>query len=364
MLDSFLALLRGEKIDEVVWTGDISYWIDGQKEHKTASPDWDTEEGYLKLHRDLGLMPYIYYDKFWAGEPRYDDAVEVVVEKNGCLTTRTFHTPKGELREETLYSPASCSTAVTRYPVQSKADLEVLLCLLEHRRLEPAHLDDYARRAAWWRQYDGLPCIGLPRSPLSSLCYEWAGVQNAVFLLTDYEDLVRQIVACMEDQEEPILRAICDLRPPLVHFPDNLSSANLTSLYDPFMAAGHRRRLDTLHAAGVKAAVHLDGTVRGLLPKLIDSGFDAIEALTPQPGGDLSVAEIRQLAGDRRVILWGGVPGVLFARPFTWEQVRDHVLRVVECWGVGPFVLGIADQVPPDGDVEHCRRIAELLRRL
>ena len=28
----------------------------------------------------------------------------------------------------------------------------------------------------------------------------------------------------MEDQEGPILDAVCELAPPLVHFPDNLSS--------------------------------------------------------------------------------------------------------------------------------------------
>ena len=60
------------------------------------------------------------------------------------------------------------------------------------------------------------------------------------------------------------------------------------------MAGGHRRRIERLHAAGVKCAVHLDGTVKGLLPKLIGSGFDAIEALTPKPGGDLDVEEIRR----------------------------------------------------------------------
>ena len=360
MLESFLALLRGEKPAKVVWTGDLDYWMAGQRQAGTALAEWNTEAGRLRLHRELGLMPYLDYEKFWAAQPRYDGNVEVVVRTDGDATTRCFRTPLGELREESVFSRASCSTAVTRHAVQSRQDLELLLYLLDHRRLEPSHLADYRQRAALWRQYDGLPCIGLPRSGLASLCYEWAGLENAVFLIADHDDLVREVLDRMEAQEGPILETLVELAPPLVHFPDNLSSQNLSCLYDDFMGPGHRRRIERLHHGGVKCAVHLDGTVRGLLPKLVAAGFDAIEAITPKPGGDLEVEEICDLAGNSPVILWGGVPGVLFAPPFTWADMRSHVLRVLASWGSRPFVLGIADQVPPNGDIGFCRKIAEL----
>ena len=166
----------------------------------------------------------------------------------------------------------------------------------------------------------------------------------------------------MEEQEAPIIDAVCELAPPLVHFPDNLTSDCTTRLYDDYMAGTHQRRIARLHAAGVKCAVHLDGKVKGLLPKLVRSGFDAIEALTPKPGGDLEIEEIRDLAGSDTVILWGGVPGIMFAPPYTWKQMESHVRRLIECWGSRPFVMGVADQVPPDGNIEFCRKIAELIQ--
>jgi hypothetical protein len=101
--------------------------------------------------------------------------------------------------------------------------------------------------------------------------------------------------------------------------------------------------------------------VKGLLPKLVKVGFDAVEALTPKPGGDLEVAEMTALAGSETVVLWGGVPGVMFAPPFTWRDMQIHVEKVLRGWGKRPFVLGVADQVPPDGDIRFCRRIAEML---
>jgi hypothetical protein len=274
-----------------------------------------------------------------------------------------WRTPAGDLREETAFLPASCSTGCTRHPVQTERDLDVLAYLVEHRRLEPRCLDDYERRRALWARYGGLPSIGLPRSPLAAFLYEWAGVQNGVYLLADYPDRVADILGRMEAQEAQILDAVCVAAPPLVHFADNLSSDNLAGLYDRHLAPTHRRRLDRLHAAGVKCAVHLDGTVKGLLPRLAAIGFDAVEALTPLPAGDVAVEDLRALAGCDHVILWGGVPGAMFAPPFGWAEMEAHVGRLLDAWRGTRCVIGVADQVPPDGDIDFCRRIARLVGR-
>lgn len=357
--ENFLRLLAGERPTGIVWTADISYWITGRQADGTADAAWRTEQGYLELHRSLGVMPYYYYQKFWTSRAVYDATVRVRTETVGQNTVRLWETPVGTLREESCFLPESACHGVTRHPVETGNDLDVLLYLLEHRRLEPDNLADYRQRQQLWAEYDGLPCLGLPRSPLSSLAYEWAGVENMVFLLMDNEARVRQVLALMEEQEMPVLEAVCELAPPLVHFPDNLSSDNLTGLYDEYLAPTHALRLKKLHAAGVKAAVHLDGTVRGLLPKLAAVGFDAVEALTPQPAGDLTPAEMRRLADRSDLILWGGVPGALFPAPTDWPQMRRHVDALLEAWFGQPFVVGVADQVPPDGNIDFCRRIAE-----
>jgi hypothetical protein len=202
----------------------------------------------------------------------------------------------------------------------------------------------------------------MPRSSLAAMMAEWAGVQNTSYLMLDAPEKVVGILRKMEEQEQPIIDAVCDLAPPVVHFPDNLSSECSTGYYDKYMAAGHRRRIERLHAAGVKCAVHLDGTVKGLLPKLARAGFDAVEALTPKPAGDLDVQEIRELADRDSPILWGGVPGVMFAPPYTWPQMQSHVHRLRESWNGRPYIMGVADQVPPDGNIEFCRNIAAMIR--
>ena len=358
---ALLQLFGGLRPDRAVWTADITYWMQGRKHDGSADPAWDTADGYLQLHRELGVMPYYDYGNFWTGKTVYDATVTLHREERDGRIVRLLKTPRGTLSEESVFLPDSSCYATARHFVENEADLDTMLYALQHRELAPDNLEDYSERRRLWSEYDGLPCLGLPRSPLPALVYEWAGLENAVMLMLDCADKVGEALNLMEQQEAPVLDAVCRRCPPLVHFPDNLSSDNLTGYYDEHMRERHLARLDRLHAVGIRAAIHLDGTVRGLLPKLADAGFDAVEALTPKPAGDLSVEEIDELVAGRDTILWGGVPGAMFAGSYRSPAMEEHVRHVLQTWGHRRFVLGVADQVPPDGDIELCRGIADIV---
>lgn len=319
-----------------------------------------TMEGRLRFLQGLGIMPY-YECGLSAYQTRYDDTVDVSEETAGARSLTLYRTPVGTLVKEETYLPQSFCKALNRYPVSSRRDLDVLLHIIEHRRLVPIDMQAYWERAETVARCEGVPILAVPRTPLPEFFHDWAGVQAAVLLLADHGDQVRRVLQAMERQGDDVLESVCAASPPLVHFCDNLTSAIFAGLYDELMARPYGRRLDVLHAAGVKCAVHLDGTVRGLLPKLTAAGFDAIESLTPKPVGDMDLADMRQLAGSDSVLLWGGVPGAMFAPPYGWDDMRKHVRRLLDCWEEGPFVVGSADQIPPDGNVEFCRRIADLL---
>jgi hypothetical protein len=362
MREALMQNLRGQSSGTAVWTADLSYWIAGRQADGTAKPSWATELGQLELCRELGTMPYYWYGKFWAGQPVYPNDIAITSHADGGDSRTTWRTPVGHISLDSRYCADSVSTAIVRYPVNTAEDLKVLLYLLEHRRLEPSNLADYHERMTLWAGYDGLPCLALPRSPLAALLVEWAGVENTVFLLADEPDLCARAMELMEEQESSILDALGELAPPLIHFADNLSANTVAGLFDRYMAGVYRRRVQRLHQAGVRCAVHLDGTIRGLLGPLVATGIDAVEALTPLPCGDVPLEDMRTLAGHDRVVLWGGVPGAMFAPPYTWKDMKVQVERLLASWGGTPFVVGVADQIPPDGDITFCNKIADLVR--
>jgi len=348
----------------IPWTADLEYWIAGREEDGTADPAWRTEEGYLELCDGLGVFPYYWYQNFWCGRPVYDETVRVETDISERRAAKAWITPRGTISEVVEYLPGSCSWAHTKHSLVSEEDLAVFEYIIEHRTMVPNALDDYPERLTRWKRHGGLPSIALPRGPLSAFFYEWAGVVNGVYLIMDYPERIDYIFTMMQEQEKPLLRALAEVKPPLVHFADNVSADNMTGYFDRYMRNVYESRLDVLHGAGIACAVHLDGVVRGIIDKLAGVGIDVIEALTPSPGGDLEVEDIRKAANSDSVILWGGVPGILFSPPHTWDDVRKHVERTVEAWKGTPFILGVADQVPADGNIEIVRNISDYVGEL
>jgi hypothetical protein len=108
----------------------------------------------------------------------------------------------------------------------------------------------------------------------------------------------------------------------------------------------------------------MDGTVKGLLRETCSTSLTFIEALTPAPAGDLEIEEWTAWSGNSRTILWGGLPGVFFTALVGDKEFEAHVQRVLRVMRSEPrYVLGVADQVPPDGLECRVRRVRELVEK-
>ncbi len=69
----------------------------------------------------------------------------------------------------------------------------------------------------------------------------------------------------------------------------------------------------------------MDGTLRGLLREQASTGVSVIEAMTPEPVGDLPIEQWAARAGNPRTILWGGVPGVYFTAKVSDREFDRHI---------------------------------------
>jgi HD-GYP domain-containing protein (c-di-GMP phosphodiesterase class II) len=67
----------------------------------------------------------------------------------------------------------------------------------------------------------------------------------------------------------------------------------------------------------------MDGTLKGLIKMVAETGFDVLDALTPAPEGDLEIEEISEKAGPDP-ILCGGLPGPHFT-PRVSDKEFDEI---------------------------------------
>jgi hypothetical protein len=84
--------------------------------------------------------------------------------------------------------------------------------------------------------------------------------------------------------------------------------------------------------------------------------------MTPAPVGDLEVERWAEWSENGSTVLWGGLPGVYFTDKVPDAEFERHVRAVLAVMTSRPrYVLGVADQVPPDGLEGRVRRVGELV---
>jgi hypothetical protein len=410
MKEDFLKIFRGERPTGIPWVADLTYWRDSQIIRDALPGRYRGPEGFLKLHVDLGVMPYYIYsleEEPSRGEPpvgavarrgRRDAArkgrcgtahgsrgvgvsvhqigsigkpyngvfslsyegVDVEKVEHGNAVETVFHVSGRSLRQRKVYLPKSFCYAFEEYPVKTAGELAVLRTIVERYRFTDT-CGEYRSLASRWGEW-GLPIAPLPRSPLSSLIVDWMGLENFVFANADYPGETTKTLDCIDRANDAAFDIVLRSPAEILHFCDNLSASNYASYFDDYSSEYYTRRFTQLHARGKKAAVHIDGTLRGLLGRMAGTGADCIEAFTPKPVGDLEIGDLWGEAGRKDVVLWGGLPGVMFTPHFRKEDLGRQVSTLLaEVSARGPFIAGSADQIPPDADLDYVRFVSDML---
>ena len=88
-----------------------------------------------------------------------------------------------------------------------------------------------------------------------------------------------------------------------------------------------------------------------------------VESVTPAPVGDMAMGEMGDWAGPGP-LLWGGLPGIYFTPLVDDSEFERLVREVLAVMTVeSRYVLGVADQVPPDGLFRRIAQVRELVDR-
>jgi hypothetical protein len=257
------------------------------------------------------------------------------------------------------YCPASYSYGYREHAVKSVEDLRIVRYIEERRQYlpEPAGLERCEREYGEF----GLPIVAVRASPLFELYKWWIGVMDLSFFLADAPAEVMKTVECMAERMNDMYRVTAESDCPYVMLCENLTAETMGGLFDLHTRDYLARQVDLLHRHGKKVIVHIDGTLRGLVEKLHPIGIDCLDAVTPKPVGDVAVDEIRALAGPEILIL-GGVPGAMFAPPFNSRTMEQHIREIIRIHkDSGRWMFGVADQVPPNGDIHLVKRIADVI---
>jgi hypothetical protein len=353
-----LAVLSGQKPDFVPWFGDLDYWATALIGRGEKPQDFKQSDAYLDWHRELGVGFYLQgYFPFRA----IAENCRVREWAEGNLRRRQIETPCGTLRETWTWRPESFAEAPTEHLVKSATDLRAYRYSHENTRYEPEH--DFAERRRGQVGDMGVVLCYLPKSPLRQLIALDAGVTTVFEIFSDAGEEFRETMEAVRRSHDAAASIAVQSPADVLMIPENLSSECVgKTFYEMFMRDYEETWARRIREAWKYSCIHLDGTVKGLLRETCSTSLTFIEALTPAPAGDLEIEKWAQWSGNSRTILWGGLPGIFFTELVSDEDFDRHTRHVLEVMRSEPrYVLGVADQVPPDGLERRVRRVRELV---
>jgi hypothetical protein len=358
--ERILTMLRGDLPDRVPWFGDLTYWAGAMEQRGEVPADWQHSPAYYDFHRHLGVGFYL--QGYWAFRAQAEADITIEEKREGDARLRIVRTPLGVLYEEWRYLPMAYTWAPVRHMVNQVSDLAILRYWWEHTQYQPDP-DEATRRGPWLQDLGIILCY-LPRSPFMQLVAELAGIGNIVDLWLLARDEFEETLEVMEASADRAAEAALGVPAECFMIPENLSSEVVgRRFYEAYVRPYEAKWVARIREAGKCSFIHMDGTLQGLLRQVCSAGFDVVEAVTPQPVGDMPMHGLRALAGPQ-VILWGGLPGTYFTPLVSDAEFERHAHETIEVMVRDRrMVLGVADQVPPDGLRSRVAQVVELVDR-
>jgi len=348
-----LARFNGEAGSQPFYLPDLTLWYDWHTKKETLPAPWQNAP-LTQITHDLGVPAWLTIRPWHIESP----GINISTTEHEKERIVRVEAPSGVLEARWTIGPDGAWWQV-EYPVKNAADLPVVLEQVTARTyvLDPDNLAQPNTEIG----SDGIVAIEIPRRPYSDLLHEFLGWSDGLMQLS--EPIINDIVEVLEQKLRQLLEEIKGLPGQIVFAPDNLDGQFIPpTVFDTYLAESYRRTAETLHQANKYLLVHVGGPIKHLLSPLARTGIDGLEGIAGLPQNNATLTEARELTGPATT-LWGGIPQDFLLDTHDHSEfglaVQQAILEIAD----DPrMLLGIADRVPVEADINRLRLIPQLIR--
>ena len=271
------------------------------------------------------------------------------------LVRTVIRTPAGEV--SSVAQPADFTSWTIERFFKGPEDYEVLLSLIEDRVYRPDHAP-YLDAERWMGEDVILRC-GVGSNPLHHIMLHWMGLETFAVEWAERRDEVLMLEAAWRHKQEQVYAILADS--PITHA--NYGGNEVPEVmgkerYRDFVLPLLQQCADALHAKGKLLGSHLDGNNRHWADLVARSGLDYVEAFTPSPDTDMTLADALDAWPDK--VLWINFPSSLHLASI--ERIKRAAREFVELGRqTGRVIIGITEDMPPDRWQQNLLAISEVI---
>ena len=356
-----LAIFEGTA-DRVLWQPRLETWIRHHAERGTL-PERFRGMGHLDIYDALRCS--IRYAAS-AGIERFETREDLVrvEEQHPEHTVYRVRTPLGEVR--TVYQDIwedgrRVNHRIVEFPVRTAQDLRVAAYLVGRQQFR-ANVEAF-RAAANAVGHRAEPTVFLSSSGFTELIKNWCGLLDTYYLLHDHPAEVEAYIEACDRSDDRLLDEALKLPCRIFNLGDHATNEfTPPPILKKYLMPRWQRIADRLHGAGRFVHTHWDGNSRLMLPFLRETRLDGVEALTPEPMGDMTLGQIKAAVGGRMVAL-DLLPAIDFLSYRPLGEVLDFARRVIDMFAPR-LILGISDEISQVGEIERVEAVTELVDRV
>lgn len=359
-----------EKSHKIVFSPRLYYWYLGNKIYSKRKKNYSKTiptqyfgKTQLDIYKKLEISPRYSEETLYLPLYKFiiNPLAHIKVRKEpGSKIGETItiqKTPIGMLKQVESIG-GGLGGHITEYPIKTLEDIKSMSYILKNTSFSFSK-KNYELADM---QFGDL-CVTstyLSKSPYQKLITEFMGFTRTILFLKKYTSQIENFMTFLENWDDRMYNQISRSPLKIVNFGENIDS-NLSPphYFEKYLIPYYERRVKQLHRAGKYCHIHIDGSLRDLLPYLEQLPFDGLEALTAKPQGDVSLKEIKDSIGNK--ILLDGIPSILFLSEYSDKSLIEYTQNVLELFSPH-LILGVSDELSPNGDIRKIEKISEIIK--
>lgn len=308
--------------------------------------------------RNRGLCVVNRIGVFKTQTPNVKTTRHVYWEGERELTRTVFETPKGALAM--LTEAAGFTSWRHELLFKSPDDYKAILFMIKDEIYEPIY--DQAARTQNDFGEDAIFRAGFGPEPLQAIisgnimktetfCTEWMDNRDEILKLYDAVAANRRKIYGIVAQS------------PLQHanYGGNVTPEIIgLETFEKYYVPHYHEAAEIMHKHGKLIGCHFDANCKLLSKAIAGTALDYIEAFTPAPDTDLTLAEARQAWPDK--VLWLNFPSSVHLKPDA-EVEKTTIDLLNQAGKIDGLLMGITENIPPERWQNSCRAIMNGLER-